>query len=231
MWTTCVSFGFVSFWIAEGETALGLQFQWNTTKPGRDPWMYRREFKKDGPAGLGAEGQRIHEGDTQHRTGEKQGRIIILNKKECFKKTLTASGPCTGWGSGTSARSPCGHLAKQTCFSRPCQGWVFSTKGELLPVPAQNTQFLSSRYHWMSISLCFVKGSVSNSNILFLFKHYFRKRGIPWKEKFQSKYSFSPFFFFFNCPAKYSNTILGREAVMTYFQNFWKKKDWWSLDR
>lgn len=38
--------------------------------------MYR-EFGEDGLAGLGAEEQRIHGRDTQHRTGGKQGRIIL----------------------------------------------------------------------------------------------------------------------------------------------------------
>lgn len=35
------------------------------------------DFGEDGPAGLGAEEQRIHGRDTQHRTGGKQGRIIV----------------------------------------------------------------------------------------------------------------------------------------------------------
>lgn len=46
------------------------------------------DFGEDGPAGLGAEEQRIHGRDTQHRTGGKQGRIIVDFKK-MFKKLQT----------------------------------------------------------------------------------------------------------------------------------------------
>lgn len=134
MWAMYFSFGFVSFWITEGEAAVCFQFQWNTTKRGREWWMYG-DFGEDGPAGLGAEEQRIHGRDIQHRTGGKQGRIIVDFKK-CLKnykqKTQTASGPCMGGGSGTSARSPHGHLAEQTYFSRPCQGGFSAPKTKCL---------------------------------------------------------------------------------------------------
>ena len=119
------------------------------------------------------------------------------------------SGCCVGWGSDAFARR-----SANTLLHRPpppselrVRERISIAREKSLPTRAQNVQFLSSYYHWISISLWFVKGLVSNSPAFYFSSNITlgREKTIPWKDTFQSRaWCFFHFFFFsFDCSPKY----------------------------